>query len=101
MLKDQLNKFKNIIIKENQSDGDSRADKRKTENMIAFLVILIVTIIAINTIIKSGNNRSSKQNENLHRELATDTSYKKTDENENLEKKIKNILETMAGVRKG
>ncbi len=52
MFKEQMNKIKSLVIKEKQQDVEVKKDKRKIENLVAFLIILIVTLIAINMILK-------------------------------------------------
>ncbi len=81
-------------------------NKRKIENLVVFLILLIITIIAINTI--WGEN---KKETNLHQEQ-TNTTYKQLaqtidntinsnnqDLNEyNLEQSLKDILSKISGV---
>ena len=97
MFKEQIQKITDMIkIK----DGDN--NKRKIENLAVFIIILVITIIMINSIW----NTEKKQNDNLQ----TDTSKvlaKKEDENDigyqtnsDLEDKLKNILQKIDGVGK-
>lgn len=78
-----------------------KTDKKKIESMVVFIIILIVTLIAINTI-WSGDSKTKD-------DTAEDTSgYKKlaenTDNNEStgdeLEKKLEETLSKMDGVGK-
>lgn len=79
-------------------------DKKKIENLVFFVVILIITIIAINLIL-NGNKETNKQENNLdNKKLATVT---KTSNNSNelntniqgdLETKLENILSKIEGV---
>ena len=53
MFKEQMNKLKSLIIKNTNEEGQGKkTNKRKIENLVFFLVILIVTLIAINTILR-------------------------------------------------
>ena len=83
MLEKQLNRIKEIFKEKNS--------KRKIENLVVFVIILIVTIIIINLIFKDGNkekdNTSEIQN-NENVKLATS----KEDDTYNLEAKLEEIL---------
>ena len=84
MLKERLNKFLN-------GDGDN---KKKVENLIFLLIILIITIVAINFIWKD-DKQESKQTTN-NKELANEE--KNTNSDEDLEKKLERILSSINGV---
>ena len=84
MLKERLNKFLN-------GDGDN---KKKVENLIFLLIILIITIVAINFIWKD-DKQESKQTTN-NKELANEE--KNTNSDEDLEKKLEKILSSINGV---
>ena len=91
MLRDKLNFLKP------REDG---SDKKKIENLIFFIIILIITIIAINTI-WSDNTTKNKSKENINdnsKQLASSTI--ETSSDLGLEPKLKNILETIQGVGK-
>lgn len=89
MLEKQLNKIKGMFQEKNS--------KRKIENLVVFVIILIVTIIIINLIFKDGNkekdNTSEIQN-NENVKLATS----KEDDTYNLEAKLEEILKKINGV---
>ena len=101
MFKDKIEKVKSIIIK--KTDGNN---KRNIENLIVFLVLLIITVIAINAI-WGGNKEEAKQEDNS-------VSYKKLAENldnnirsnnqefteYNLEQSLEDILSKISGVGK-
>ena len=75
-------------------------DKKKIENLVVFVVILIITIIAINMIWnedKTKNNSKENQN-NYSKQLASESI--ETSADLGLEEKLKNILETIQGVGK-
>lgn len=61
MFKEQMNKIKSLYLKKTEGKGEEKEErlkeggktnKRKIENMAVFLIILIVTLIAINAILK-------------------------------------------------
>ncbi len=102
MFKEQINKIKALFKKDNNTDKQND-NKKKIENLIAFLIILIITLIAINMILKEDDN-TSENTVSQYKELATEekesVSSNETSSNE-LEEKIERILETMSGVRRG
>lgn len=88
MLKEKFEKlFKN--------EGDN---KKKIENLIFLLVVLVITIIAINVIWKDDNSNKT-ENKNNNKQLASiDNNANDTYQEENLEIKLENILEKINGV---
>lgn len=80
-----------------KNDGNN---KKKIENILVFIVILAITIVAINYIwnadesSKSSNEVPEAKNTNSVVQVSTDTSY---DENE---EKLANILSNIEGVGK-
>jgi len=84
LLKERLNKFLN-------GDGDN---KKKVENLIFLLIILIITIVAINFIWKDDKQESKQTTTN--KELANEE--KNTNSDEDLEKKLERILSSINGV---
>lgn len=100
--------FKNkiFLLKEkikNISNGNS---KRKIENLVIFIILLIITVIAINTIWGGeGNEVVNEEKKNPYVELAENQSPNiysnntNTDEY-NLEEKLENILTKISGVGK-
>lgn len=101
MFKDKLENFKSKFTKTTEGNN-----KRKIENLVLFLVLLIITVIAINTI--WGNKKEETKQED------TNTSYKQLAEsfdnninsnnqqfNEyNLEQSLEDILSKISGVGK-
>lgn len=87
MLKDKLSKlFK--------AEGDN---KKKIENLVFLLVVLIITIIAINTI---WNDKDNKKESTNNKELAITENNNSSSNNENIETKLENILSKINGVGK-
>ena len=99
MFGDKIKLLKTKFIKE--SEGNN---KRKIENLLVFLVLLIITIIAINTIWGSDNDKTREQdNNNSYKQLAVDNninSNKKETSEYNLEQSLEDILSKMSGVGK-
>lgn len=102
MFKEQMNKIKNLIFKNTNENGEGKIDKKKIENLVVFLIILIITLIAINTILKSDKNTEKDSGDSLYKELAKETvvSTSKNVSSDELENKIERILGTMSGVGK-
>ena len=104
MFKEQMNKIKSLI-KVNNDNGEEgikeKPNKRKIENLVVFLIILIITLIAINTILGKGKDKKSDQTEqSAYKVLAEYQDNKNETYDDELEKRLENILETMVGVRK-
>ena len=101
MLKESIKKFKESISKQKEQNN-----KKNIENLVVFLILLIITIIAINTIWGGEKEETNQENGN--------TSYKKLAENinnsidsnnnqlneYNLEENLEDILSKIAGVGK-
>lgn len=86
MLKERLTK----IFKE---DGNN---KKKIENLVFFLIILVITIVAINFIWKDDEKNDTNTNDNS-KKLAT-TSQEQIYQEDSLETKLENILSNISGV---
>lgn len=93
MFKDKLN---NLFGK--KEDGQEN-NKRKIENLVFFVIILIITIIAINLVWNDNKQKEVKQEESdktkvLATQNKTDTNINK----DSLETKLENILKEIQGV---
>lgn len=98
MLEESRKKIKELIsFKENGNN------KRKIENLAVFVVILIITVILINTIWNGDKKTKEKTQTNtdkvLAQEIQSQTENSKTD-TINLEQKLENILQNIEGVGK-
>ena len=100
MIKEKIQNWINILkIK----DGDN--NKRKIENLVVFIVILVITIIMINAI-WNNDSKKNKTDTDTSKVLAQTKmdSGKETCNNEthnsDLEDKLKNILAKIDGVGK-
>ena len=81
MFGDKLKNIKALI--KTQREG---SNKKKIENLVMFLVLLIITIIAINIIL--GDNKKSNQNENPKATEYTQLSSENYNNSSNISNKI-------------
>ena len=92
-------KFKTLISKE--SNGNS---KRKIENLVVFIIILIITIIAINAIWtdKKETKTKDRTDSQFGKQLATtnETKEQEKEETKSIEENLENILSQIDGVGK-
>ncbi len=73
--------------------------EKRVENLVFFLVILIITLIVINKILEKESQTENFKNE-ANVELATNLEDVNHANSESLEKKLENILSKMNGVGK-
>lgn len=95
---EKFQKIKGIVI--NKSDGSD--NKKKIENLVVFIIILIVTIIAIN-VIWNTDSKDSKTNSNTNKQLARteeEINEEEINNEDKLRTNLKNILEKINGVGK-
>lgn len=98
MLKEKLDK-----IKEKFKPKEGENNKRKIENLVLFVIILIVTIVAINYIWNGDNNKSDTiTNDASGKRLASEeniiTDNTTTSSSDGIEEKLENILSNIKGV---
>ncbi len=98
MLKEKLDK-----IKEKFKPKEGENNKRKIENLVLFVIILIVTIVAINYIWNGDNNKSDTiTNDASGKRLASEeniiTNDDTTSSSDGIEEKLENILSNIKGV---
>lgn len=99
MLKGKINKLKAIIVK--KTDGNN---KKNIENLVVFLILLIITVIAINTIWGTEKEEAKvEENNTSYKQLAEKLDNNISSNNEefneyNLEQSLEDILSKMAGV---
>ena len=96
MLKERLQMLKGNLNKEGQGN-----DKRKIENLVIFIIILIVTILIINSIWNPKKEESKVQNINKtlakeNNENILNNNVTKTDND--LEIRLSQILQQIKGV---
>jgi len=99
MFKDKIKLVKAKFIKETEGNN-----KRKIENLLVFLVLLIITVIAINTIWGDKNEETKQQdNNNSYKQLALENTISSNNQETteyNLEQSLEDILSKMSGVGK-
>ncbi len=91
-------KIKSLVTKKNEVDS-----KKTIENLVVFLVLLVITIISINIIWGKDNKTKVKQDtDDSYKVLAQDEDLGNISEVEeyNLEKKLEDILSKISGVGK-
>lgn len=98
MLKEKLDK-----IKEKFKPKEGENNKRKIENLVLFVIILIVTIVAINYIWNGDNNKNDTiTNDASGKRLASEeniiTNDATTSSSDGIEEKLENILSNIKGV---
>ena len=97
MFKDKLKKLIN-----KDAENEEGNDKKKIENLVFFVVLLIITIVIINIIWNGKENTNSKEPTDTSKKLATTEQNVTTNNNitttGELEEKLKNILTKMQGV---
>lgn len=87
-----LDKFKNIFSKK---EGNS---KKKIENIVVFIIILIITIVAINYI-WNGNSKEEKKDITPQAENSNDVTQVSSEVKEDdIEVRLSNILSNIQGV---
>lgn len=99
MLKEKLNKVKELAVKD-----DGTGNKKKIENLVVFIILLIITVLAINFIWNDGKEKTEKNSGQNGKQLAEqdkvneNTSITSEGGEEELASKIKNILSKISGV---
>lgn len=97
MLKEKVDNIKNALVKVNPNN------KKSIENMVMILVVLVITLIAINYILKDDKKKNLKNDNNLSNNINLSensdinrSGYSNNDEN--LEKRLSEILSHINGV---
>ena len=84
------------FFKKSENEKDK---KRQMENIIIFIIILIITVLIINSM-WSTDNKGNKNNTKESSKVLAQTNTTNASEQENLETKLEEILESMSGVGK-
>ena len=100
MLEEKKNKLKELFSF--NANGDN---KKKIENLVIFVIILIITIIFINIIWNDDDKNNGKTLTNTDKVLAQSENKisinkKIEDDEEDLETRLENILQSIQGVGK-
>ncbi len=85
--------FKDLFKKKDEQPDQ----KRKIENIVAFIIILIITVLIINSMWSNDENNSNNNDTN---KVLAKTEISNTNNTEDLEKNLEEILETINGVGK-
>lgn len=90
-------KIKSLVAKKTEGNN-----KKTIENLVVFLVLLVVTIISINIIWGKEKNQESKDSTDDYRVLAQTVNESNISETQeyNLEKELEDILSKISGVGK-
>lgn len=81
-----------------KKNGEENDKKKNIENIIVFIIILIITVLIINVMWSSDDNKSKNKSEDTTKVLAQITTA--NEEQDNLENRLENILESINGVGK-
>lgn len=93
MLKEKISKIKNSLIK---ADGSSN-NKKTIENLVVFIILLIVTVVMINYI-WNGKEKEKTQKQNLVGAKTLAEESEKSQVDDDMESKLENILSKIKGV---
>lgn len=93
MLKEKISKIKNSLIK---ADGSSN-NKKTIENLVVFIILLIVTVVMINYI-WNGKEKEKTQKQNLVGAKTLAEKSEKSQVDDDMESKLENILSKIKGV---
>ncbi len=93
MLKEKISKIKNSLIK---ADGSSN-NKKTIENLVVFIILLIVTVVMINYI-WNGKEKEKTQKQNLVGAKTLAEEPEKSQVDDDMESKLENILSKIKGV---
>lgn len=77
--------------------GEGNNKKRQIENIVVFIIILIITVLIINNM--WNTDEEIEDEKNITKVLAQDTEISNT-QNDNLESRLEDILESINGVGK-
>lgn len=78
-------------------------EKKRIDNLIAFLIVLVITLIFVNKIWNSDSKEGSYQNQTnveLVDNVKDNSSMVENQKKDDLERKLENILSKISGVRK-
>lgn len=90
-------KIKSLVVKKTQGNN-----KKTVENLVVFLVLLIITIIAMNVIWGKEETENKESTQDSYKVLAETPSESNISEEDayNLEKELEDILSKISGVGK-
>lgn len=85
------------LFKKNNENKDK---KRQIENIVVFIIILIITVLIINSMWSGDKKEKKEKTETNSKVLAKTTSTAESTNQDNLEQKLEDILESINGVGK-
>lgn len=91
MFKERLEKFK-----DNMTRSDNQNNKKKVENLVVGILIIIITVIAINTIL--SDSKKSKQGKQTNAVANTISEEESNINGNKLEERLEGILSKISGV---
>lgn len=96
MLEEKRKKLKEMFSLKTEGNN-----KKKIENLVVFVIILIITIVVINTIWNGEKEIAENTQTNTDKVLAKLESNEQTEKNSNdLEERLESILQNIQGVGK-
>ena len=103
MLQEKREKLKEILSGKlllTSGDGQQKDNKRKIENLVVFIVILIITVILINTIWNGDNTKKDNGITDAEKVLAKTENVETSNNtvNYSLEERLEEILQNIEGV---
>lgn len=95
MMLNVISKFKDVYLKNSKDNS-----KKKLENLVVFLVVLIITFIAVNKIWNGDLKKTNDKNiDDTNKELAIENDNSSNEEY-SLQMNLENILSKISGVGK-
>lgn len=88
-------------LKEKLEPKEGENGKRKTENLVVFAIILIITVVAMNYILSGKKDKTNKTIQSEDKVLAQkngDSQVENKDNKQDIETRLENILSNIKGV---
>lgn len=88
-------------LKEKLEPKEGENGKRKTENLVVFAIVLIITVVAMNYILSGKKDKTNKNIQSEDKVLAqknVDSQVENKDNKQDIETRLENILSNIKGV---
>lgn len=88
-------------LKEKLEPKEGENGKRKTENLVVFAIVLIITVVAMNYILSGKKDKTNKTIQSEDKVLAQkngDSQVENKDNKQDIETRLENILSNIKGV---
>lgn len=88
-------------LKEKLEPKEGENGKRKTENLVVFAIVLIITVVVMNYILSGKKDKTNKTIQSEDKVLAQkngDSQVKNKDNKQDIETRLENILSNIKGV---